>query len=368
MTMNTVKTIVVVDDTPENLRLLAEMLEGQGYRVRLARSGEHALSSVRKQPPDLILLDILMPEMDGFEVCRALKADDKLRDIPVIFVSALDEVFDKVTAFAVGGVDYIQKPFQIEEVLARVRTHLSLREMQQQLVAQNLELEAFAHTVAHDLKSPLANIIGSLDLLSMDAGDLDETSRKILSVSLAAADKMHNIVDELLLLASVRNEGVQVTPVDMRGVIEQALERLTPMLDSYGADVTILESGPEVLGYAPWLEEVWVNYLSNGIKYGGQPPRLELGAAVQADGMIRFWVKDNGKGVALEDQGKLFTEFARLDTLRAQGHGLGLSIVRRIVAKLGGQVGVESTGSQGSLFYFTLPTIPESQTMHSQNG
>src|SRR5262245_44590752 len=150
--MSQKKSILVVDDTPENLRLLASLLTEQGYRVRPAPGGERALASVQKELPDLILLDIMMPEIDGYGVCRQLKADEKSRHIPVIFISASDKVLDKVTAFGVGGVDYITKPFQVEEVLARVRTHLSLEEMHQtlqrqnqQLQEQNRELDAFAH-------------------------------------------------------------------------------------------------------------------------------------------------------------------------------------------------------------------------------
>src|SRR5687767_8187705 len=166
------KSIVVVDDTPENLHLLADMLSAQGYRIRLAPNGERALATVQKEKPDLILLDIIMPEMDGFDVCRHLKSDERFADIPVIFISALNEAFDKVTAFSIGAVDYITKPFQIEEVLARVQTHLSLEELRhslkiqnQQLQDQNRELEAFAHTVAHDLKNPLSTILGAMDLV-----------------------------------------------------------------------------------------------------------------------------------------------------------------------------------------------------------
>ena len=352
-------TIVVVDDTPENLLLLMEMLSGQGYRVRLAPSGERALQSIHKEPPDLILLDILMPEMDGFEVCRLLKADEQLRDIPVIFVSALDETFDKVTAFSVGGVDYITKPFQVEEVLARVQTHLNMLGLQQQLRAQNQELEAFAHTVAHDLKTPLTTLIGFLELMALDDAELSETLRELLGNSVIAAHKMHDIVDELLLLASVRNEQVKAMPVDMDYVVEQALTRLTYMIDEYQAEVTVQETWPTVLGYAPWLEEVWVNYLTNGLKYGGNPPQLELGAEALTGGMVRFWVRDNGQGLTAEAQSSLFTEFTRLDMVRARGHGLGLSIVRRILERLGGQVGVNSTLEQGSLFYFDLPVVAE---------
>jgi len=129
--------ILIVDDTLANLRLLAEMLTSHSYKVRGAPNGQMALKAARLSPPDLILLDIMMPEMDGYEVCRQLKDDDITHDIPVIFISAMDETLDKVKAFALGGVDYITKPFQLEEVLARVKTHLSIRQLQQQLQQKN---------------------------------------------------------------------------------------------------------------------------------------------------------------------------------------------------------------------------------------
>lgn len=133
--------ILVVDDHPNNLRIVATILQNQGYQVRLARDGPQALFSARNDPPDLILLDIMMPHMDGYDVCKALKADKRTRDSTIIFVSALHEAFDKVRAFAAGGVDYIAKPFQIDEMLARINTHLTLRQMQQRLQSQNAQLE-----------------------------------------------------------------------------------------------------------------------------------------------------------------------------------------------------------------------------------
>jgi signal transduction histidine kinase len=259
-------------------------------------------------------------------------------------------------------VDYITKPFQIEEVLARVQTHLSLEEMRQaleaqnrQLQEQNRELDAFAHTVAHDLKSPLARVLTSLKLVQMYAPVLDQDMQELIQISITAGHKMNSIIYELLLLASVRKEGVQLAPVDMAQVVNQALDRLPQMIEEYQAQLIVPDGWPVAQGYAPWIEEIWTNYLSNGLKYGGQPPRLELGATPQENGMIRFWVRDKGPGLTPEAQSTLFTEFTRLDRVRVQGHGLGLSIVRRIVDKLGGQVGVESAPGQGSLFYFTLP-------------
>jgi signal transduction histidine kinase len=313
--------------------------------------------------PDLILLDVMMPQMDGYEVCRRLKTEERTRDIPVIFISALDEVFDKMTAFSIGAVDYITKPFQIEEVLARVYTHLHLEEMRhtlqktnQQLQEQNRELDAFAHTVAHDLKSPLARILTSLKLAEMYSSTLDKNTQDLFRIALKGSRQMGNIIDELLLLASVRKEAVELSVVDMATVVNNALNHLDHMLEEHQPELIIADTWPPVLGYAPWLEEVWANYISNGLKYGGQPPYLELGSTLQAEGQVRFWVRDNGPGLSPAAQAQLFTEFTRLDTVRAEGHGLGLSIVRRIMDKLGGQAGVESTPGQGSGFYFTLPT------------
>jgi len=355
------QSIVIVDDTPENLHLLGEMLGEHGYRVRSAPNGERALATVQKEPPDLILLDILMPGLNGYDVCRQLKADPRSKDIPVIFISALNEVFDKVTAFSIGGVDYITKPFQIEEVLARIQTHLSLEALRQQLREQNAELQArnseldsFARTVAHDLKNPLMVLLGTLDLLREMQPDVDDEMKHILEMSLRGARKLASIVDELLLLSSIRRESVHLTPIDMGQCVRQSLERLTPLVKQSGAEIVLPEAWPQVNGYAPWIEEVWANYLSNAMKYGGTPPRLELASTLQADGMLRFSVRDNGAGLDSDAQAQLFTEFTRLDQVRAEGHGLGLSIVRRIMDKLGGQYGVESTPGGGSTFYFSL--------------
>jgi signal transduction histidine kinase len=168
---------------------------------------------------------------------------------------------------------------------------------------------------------------------------------------------MSNIVDELLLLAEVRKADVQVAPLDMAPIIADAQQRLSYLIEPSRGQIVVAEAWPVALGYAPWIEEVWVNYLSNALKYGGLPPYVEVGGAMLTDDMARFWVRDNGAGITVEDQGRLFTPFTRLDSIHAKGHGLGLSIVRRIVEKLNGRAWVESTGvpGQGSTFFFTLP-------------
>ena len=363
--------IMIVDDTLPNLRLLGKMLTERGYLVRGITNGPMALTAAASEPPDLILLDIIMPEMDGFEVCQRLKSDGRTRAVPVIFLSALDEAMDKVRAFTVGGVDYITKPFQVEEVLARVATHLALQSLTKQLAQRvvairkanhalqesNDELDAFAHTVAHDLKNPLASIVLGAEVLQMlvkaSCGDPDvaDTARDMGS----SARKMINITDELLLLASVRQEEVIRDALDMSRVVARACKRLTWLIAQHQGEISLPDSWPVAHGYAPWVEEVWANYLSNGLKYGGQPPRLQLGATEQTDAYVRFWVRDNGSGIPEDKLGMLFVEFAQIDRRRVDGHGLGLSIVKRIVTKLGGSAGAESTLGQGSTFYFTLP-------------
>lgn len=235
----------------------------------------------------------------------------------------------------------------------------ALRRYAESLRVRNEELDAFAHTVAHDLKSPLSNIIGFVEWLQahLDISD-DERQEYIHSIGRNAV-KMDNIVDELLLLAQVRKAAVEVTPLNMAQIIAEAQIRLTFMIAEQQAVIQVPDDWPLALGYGPWVEEVWVNYLSNAIKYGGRPPRVELGSDEQPDHTPRFWVRDNGDGVPPDEQANLFAAFGEKSKVRATGHGLGLSIVSMIVEKMGGQVGLESDGvpGNGSLFYFTLPPV-----------
>jgi two-component system sensor histidine kinase/response regulator len=179
--------------------------------------------------------------------------------------------------------------------------------------------------------------------------------------------KMNNIINELLLLANVRQvEEVARTSLDMASIVAEAQKRLGDLIEEHQAEIIVPQTWPLVKSYGPWVEEVWVNYISNAIKYGGQPPRVELAASPPLtspsraegidEGHVRFEVRDNGPGLTPDEQARLFTPFTRLDQARAKGHGLGLSIVRRIVEKLGGQVGVDSQIGQGSVFTFTLPS------------
>ncbi|MCB0196504.1 MAG: HAMP domain-containing histidine kinase [Anaerolineae bacterium] len=244
-----------------------------------------------------------------------------------------------------------------EEIERRIQAETALRQSNADLQTRNKELDTFAHTVAHDLKNPLGIIISYGEILGRDGSTMSPDQLELIFSELQKLGrKADNIIEELLLLASIRKEAVTMRALNMSTIVASAQVRLTLMIQEYQAEINYPPYWPRALGYGPWIEEVWVNYLSNGMKYGGVPPRLELGATPQEDGMIRFWVRDNGAGLNAHAQTLLFAEFTRLDEVRTQGHGLGLSIVRHIVEKLGGQVGVESDNvpGQGCIFYFTL--------------
>ncbi len=264
----------------------------------------------------------------------------------------------------------------------------SLRQRTVELQASNEELDAFAHTVAHGLKNPLGRVIGFAQALEEDYASLpDEELRRFLHIIAQSGYKMNRIIDALLLLAGLREMEVEMEPLDMAGIVAEVQQQLAHMIQEYQADIVLPDAWPVALGYGPWVEEVWANYISNALKYGGQPPRIELGFGPYAlshengvnisghefepetrsdskattprakQEMVRFWIKDNGTGITPQDQTRLFTPFTRIDQISTHGHGVGLSIVQRIVDKLGGQVGVESEIGVGSVFWFTLPQV-----------
>jgi PAS domain S-box-containing protein len=254
----------------------------------------------------------------------------------------------------------------MHDITQRRKSEAALKKYTAELEASNAELDAFAHTVAHDLKTPLSALVGYSSLLVAKYRDLPEqTVTKNLETMARNARKMANIIDELMLLASVRKvEDVTTRVLKMERIVAGALQRLDDLVVDYDAQINVSDDWPKAMGYGPWVEEIWVNYLSNALKYGGRPCKVEVGSDLcQRDGAtwVRCWVRDNGPGLTEEEQGRLFAQFERLNQTRAEGHGLGLSIVQRIVGKLGGEVGVQSQVGVGSLFWFTLPADSESQ-------
>lgn len=235
------------------------------------------------------------------------------------------------------------------------RSNEQLRDHITALQVQNKDLEAYAIMVAHDLKDPLSAMVLTSDLITkipnMPHGELKVYLEQIRSI----AYQMDTIINALLFFAKVSMSEAPVGRVDMDRVVKNVRVRLSDMIREFQAQLDLPSSWPSAIGYAPWLEEVWANYISNALRHGGRPPHVELGAFIQTDGMVRFWARDNGPGVLPIDQVRLFMPFSQIGPIDSPGQGLGLSIVHRIVEKLGGQVGVESETGKGSQFFFTLP-------------
>ena len=218
------------------------------------------------------------------------------------------------------------------------------------------ELDAYAQTVARDLKTPLASVIGAIDAFRTSGERTSEASSLYLQNAERVCGQMTETVDALLCFAQLRSlEDVEVEPLDMDHVVDAALRRVSAAVAKWHAEITRVERWPAAVSHPVWVEEIWTNYISNAIKYGGRPPRVELGASAEGERMVRYWVRDNGPGLSEEQCRQLFTEFTRLDPKRSEGHGLGLSIVQRIAEKLGGRAGCSSTPGEGSTFWFTLP-------------
>ncbi|CAG0936546.1 Sensor protein FixL [Thermoflexales bacterium] len=315
-------------------------------------------------PSNLIIgqpaADVLNPWRDLLERYRDRT---ELRDEITLHHDGTDHTYDlQVSPLLSRQQQPAGRLVVLRDMTARKQAEAELREYTAKLEARNEELDAFAHTVAHDLKDPLAALIDyslelKLHLRNMPAEEIDAALDKIAR----GGEKMSAIVDALLLLSQVRQiEEADLTPLDMSTIVAGALERLSTLKANCHAEVELPERWPTALGHGPWVEEVWVNYLSNAFKYGGSAPRIELNAREQPSGahnqrsMVRFWVRDYGPGLTPEQRAELFAPLSQVRT-SPEGHSLGLSIVQRIVTRLGGEVGVASQPGRGSLFWFTLP-------------
>ncbi len=250
-----------------------------------------------------------------------------------------------------------------QEINERKQAQARLQVYAKELEARNSELDTFAHMVAHDLKNPINAILGYGEMLLEDAGPhCTDMQRDMLQEIVHSAGRMTSIIEELLVLSSLHHiKEIGQTELDMALIVAEVQGRLRYMIETAHATINVPETWPRAMGYSAWVEEIWANYISNAIKYGGQPPQVTLGATDLGNGWIRFWVKDNGPGIAPEDHVRLFVPFTRMDQIRARGHGLGLSIVRQIVERMGGEVGVESEPGAGATFYFTLRAAASAQ-------
>jgi two-component system sensor histidine kinase/response regulator len=354
--------ILVVDDTPVNLSVLSGMLTNQGFKVRKSLNGKGAIASVKAGAPDVILLDVRMPEMDGYEVCQLLRDDPDTRNIPIIFISALDDISSKIKAFESGGVDYITKPFQKEEVLARVENQIHLQRLQRQLMQQNeelvrsnRELEQFAYLVSHDLQQPLQSMMGFAQLVILQyQNKLDETANNYLNGIIHAGDRTQRLIQDLLAYAQVGKQNHKFESVDCNLVLKKVLNNFQTEICKETVNLT-RDSLPVVIGNETQLIQLFQNLIGNAIKFirPGVLPQVEISATKQDDEWL-FQVRDNGIGMEPQNLDCIFEVFQRLHTSEQYpGTGIGLAICRKIVEIHGGHIWVESQPNVGTTFYFT---------------
>jgi two-component system, sensor histidine kinase and response regulator len=371
--------VLVVDDSEQYLEIITAMLESRGHSVRVAHGGHEALTLARAKPPDLVLLDIHMPDLNGFEVCRELRKTWSAPQLPVLFLSAGSDAQDKVRAFELGGVDYVTKPFQIAEVLARVEVHLQLKRLQQQSVDRASELERMnqrlrqlevarrrvIEAVVHDLKNPLTPLLKNTEWLlreglsSAPLGGHDETRDVLRDVHLAASH-MHRMVLSLLDVARATEVALvpQLEPVALVPWLEDSLDlarlhvRSNPQRLVAQADSVAAKFDPGLIA------RVLQNLLENALKYSPHASPVRVTAGLGPNGGLRLTVQDQGKGIPPADRERIFDAWARLDEHDAQArvsHGLGLAFCRQAVEAHGGVIRVEAAVPTGARFVVELP-------------
>ncbi len=335
---------------------------GQGIASLVAQTGE---SAIIPSAPDDPFFSHDIDTQTGFRTISLLVVPLRVRSR---VIGVLEVVNKREGDFSTDDLSLVETLAASAAIaIDNARLMEALRRRTAELQARNEELDAYAHTVAHDLKGPLGHMVGFAQVLEQDYAELSFEELERCSQTIARGGrKMSNIIDELLLMAGIRDAEVEMEPLDMAHIVQEVQIRLAYMIDKYQAEIVIPETWLVAMGHAAWVEEVWVNYLSNALKYGGQPPHVELGfdsnppspplpEQKEKGKMVGFWVRDDGNGLTSAEQSRLFTPFTRFEQTRAKGHGLGLSIVQRIIGKFGGQVWVESEVGVGSTFWFTLP-------------
>ncbi len=381
--------LLVVDDKLENLDILLDYLKLEGFEVLLAHNGLDAIQLAQDQQPDVILLDVMMPGIDGFETCQRLKAQDVTKHIPVIFMTALSGTKNTIKGFDVGGVDYVVKPFQSQELLARVQTHVTLRRLQKTLEEKNQRLEEYVHSLAEksqqldeknnqledvnatkdrfvsivsqDLKDQLGELKGFSELIHEH---LDDYSREDLKKLLADINKpieqLYGIFENLLTWSRIQRGKIEYHPEPMhvRNIISRNLSVLTSKVNRKHISVeTSLPEDVKVCADSEMVDTIVYNLLSNAIKFSHVNGNIRI-SAEQRDNMVEMSISDSGIGIAAEHLPNLFridAQFKNPGTLGEKGTGLGLIICKALIERNGGRISVTSHSGKGTTFAFTLP-------------
>jgi signal transduction histidine kinase len=391
--------ILLVDDASNYLRFLSTRLAERGYKARGVTSGQMALTVARAALPDVIVLDVKMPEMDGYEVCQHLKADARTREIPVIFLTILDDVPDKVKAFALGGVDYLTKPFEIEELIARIENQLTIRHLQRRLQVQTQQLQQlnvllqqeirnrdrvlnqlqqaetnlrealerekelnqlksrFVSMVSHEFRTPLGTIQSAVELLEHYDWTPEEREERFHQIY-TAVQHMTRLLEDILLIGRADAGRVNFHPtlLDLNQFCSDLVSEIKQTLGAqHNLNFVSRCSHPQGYLDKQLLRQIFTNLLSNAVKYSplGSTVLFELTCE---DGQVIFQVTDEGIGIPLEDQPRIFEFFHRAVNVGGiPGTGLGLSIVKRWVDYLDGTITFRSEVGSGTAFKVTLP-------------
>lgn len=381
MPENPQSSVLVVDDNSKNLQVLADILRGKNLRVATAKSGIKALKFIEKIKPDIILLDIMMPEMDGFEVCRQLHENEETRDIPIIFISALADTDDKLKGFESGGVDYITKPFHKEEVFARIHTHLKLKWAQEEqkrtnqlLRAANVTKDKLFSIVAHDLRGPISSLSAMLDLLIDEPECFDEYEKTFLLKNLQESVKNTGyLLENLLSWARSQKGDIKFHPeqIDLTELVEKNIRLFSNKTKEKSIQLrSSMESPVYVFADENTVMIVLRNLISNSLKFTPELGEINISARLRED-VAEIRIQDTGVGISRENITKLFKEdfhFTTHGTNKEKGSGLGLILCREFIENNGGKIWVESEPGKGSTFKFVLPrTASDKKLMGDHN-
>lgn len=363
-------TVLIVDDVAKNLQILGNILRDDGIHSYAALSGNQALAVLKHTAIDLVLLDISMPNMDGYEICRRVKQDPELNNIPIIFLTARSQTEDIVKAFECGGVDFVTKPFNSAELLQRIKTHLKLKRYEDTLARQNRELQQlnatkdrFFSIIAHDLRNPFNSLLNVAEILLRDSHVLETSKQQeLMQIMYNSAKSTYLLIENLLLWSrSQRNkitynpQLMQVAPLlyEVRMLMEHTQARsknIELILDD-------LEPELQVIADQSMFNTIIRNLLSNAIKFSPANSKINFGAKTIDDNKILFYVQDYGIGMDENKLAQLFKiEYAYSEpgTAEEQGTGLGLILCKEFIEKHKGEIWAESTAQQGSIFYVTL--------------
>ena len=355
-TENEYYSILIVDDVPKNIQLVAKILTNAGYKLYFAQSGDVALRQLDEHEFDLVLLDIMMPGMDGFEVCEAIN-----RTLPVIFLTAKTDDVSIARGFEVGGVDYVTKPFNSSELAARVKNHLQLRKHEREQVELNKTKDTLLSIISHDLKTPFFNIMGLGELLLENFAEYDDNMKKELITNMVdAARSSHSLLDNLLGWIRMQTGKISYSPRDikLRSTVDHLLELLNQQYSNKEIEVqNSVDSGYTVFADLNMLNTILRNLLSNAIKYTPRGGEIVIDAVAEPQ-YLTIRVKDTGIGIDPQKLEKLFSSVKPESipgTEEEQGSGYGLMITRDFVEMNKGKISVESELNKGAIFIVKLP-------------